>query len=63
MATITNIIYIMKGELQAERPIKLFSTPNHAKKVGHAFIWDEPIEPKDMYQQSVKRKPKSTFYY
>ena len=62
IATITDIIYIMVGELYTELPIKLFYTPSHAEEVGHAIIKAVPIEPMHICQEKGKRKPNRTIY-
>ena len=55
-----DIIYIIVGELYAELPIKLFRTPNYVEEVWHELIRIKPIEPKDICQERVKRKPNHT---
>ena len=61
-ATIMDIIYIKVGELYVKLLIKLFRSPNYAKEVWHELIRVEPIEPKDICQERVKRKPNHTIY-
>ena len=58
-----DIIYIMVGELYTELPIKLFYTPIHPKEVRHELNRVEPIEPKDICQERVKRKLNRTIYF
>ena len=63
IATITDIIYIMVGELYSELHIKLFCKPNHVEVVWHELIKAKPIEPMDICQERAKRKPNHTIYY